>query len=909
MPEPILPKVSPHQTKEPYPLLTTKLYIPLRPAHCVSRPRLVQRLNQGLKCKLILISAPPGFGKTTLMSDWLHQTRTPTAWFSLDTADNDPIYFLKYLITACRNLDAEVGKGALARLQSPQLPATETILISLLNDFVALTNDFVVVLDDYHLLQNQQIHDLVTFLLVHQPAPMHLVIASRADPPLQLARLRSQNQVAEIRAHELGFTTEESTIFFNEKLKLALSEKEITVLGSRTEGWIAGLQLAALSLQDCRDPAGFIKAFNGDNRYIVDYLLEEVLLRQPETIQNFLLRTSILDRLSGSLCDAVLNQQGSQSILTDLERGNLFLFSLDDERVWFRYHPLFAELLQQRLRQYLPAQIATLHQRASEWFEQHNLLNHAVEHALAGKDFNRANRLIRQAAESMMLRSEIATLKKWLEALPETTLIQQPLLCIYHAITLVLGGQPLRVAESRLKDALKADHGSVITGEVIAFRALIAAYQGKVQQSVELCEQAMKLLPAESLFFRSFIVGFLGLNYLYRGEIKIARQAFREAITLSQQTGNVMISVLAQCHLAELAVLEGQLKAARTIYEQALTSARDSQGQLQPISGIALIGLGNIYREWNHFNMARQYYNEGIRLVSQWGEIGALGGYLGLARIKQAEQDFESARQFFQQAQEIAIRFDAMEMDDYIVASYLVRLWLAEGKIDAAMAWAKERKLDCHFGHDNFQTKDGSTLSILRMFEYLTFARVWLAQECPEESLMILNHLLKYAEQAGWTAFMIEMLILQALAFKMQGERETALTALKRALVLAEPGNFVRLFLDEGQPLIKLLEQILNNFKRKVDTDLSPRFIKHLLLASKVPVKSADQEQQIEPLSDRELEVLQLIGSGLSNQEIANQLFISLNTVRTHTKNINSKLNVHSRTQAIVKAKEAGLLL
>jgi len=895
-----------------YPILTTKLFIPFLQSNLVSRNRLIDRLSQGSKHKLTLISAPAGFGKTTLLSEWIHQSQAPSAWFSIDKGDNDPIHFLNYVIAALQTIDENIGSGIRSLLKSPRLPNMQSMLINLINDLAQFGDNFLLVFDDYHLIEDQKIHDLIGFMLEHLPPKMHLVMATRSDPPLPLARLRSQNQVLELRAADLCFTLDETAILFNERLCLGLSQDNLAMLESRTEGWIAGLQLAALSIQNRNDVQSFIQHFSSDNRYIMDYLFEEVLSQKSQDVQQFLLHTSILDRLSGSLCDAVTQGQNSQQMLRVLDRENLFIFPLDSERKWLRYHQLFVDLLRQRLRQMHGALVPELYYLASQWFEQNKFIDEAVEYALMGEDFDRAISLIQRHAETKLMQSEIVTIQKWIERLPETEVRTRPQLCIYHSVTLLYSGHPFSEAESRIRDALAADASESISAEVTAFRGLVAAFQGKNQESIQLSRQALEQLPEDRLFFRSFITGFLGLNYLYSGEIEAARQTFTKAVTLGQKIGNLMISVLAQCHLAELCFLEAKLKQAKTNYEQTLEWANDDQGMIQPIGGYVLIGLGNLYREWNDFDTAEHYFNRGIELVKKWGEIAAMHGYIGLAKINQIRGDFQTSQKLFQEARGIAERFDAMDLDDLTVAYYQARSWIAHGDIEQAEQWAISRNLDPKSDIDNIIKKIDQSLTLLPEFEITTLARLYIARKEPEDALTILQALEPILEQKGWIAFTIENLMLQAIALHELDEDNQAISLFRRSLSLAEAGGFIRLFVDEGEPVKAMLVNLLHERAALKEIDpqysVSKSYLNKLFAAFETDSQVRRKSGLLESLTDREIEVLHLIAAGLSNQEIANKLFISLNTVRTHTKNINNKLNTHSRTQAVAKARELGVI-
>jgi LuxR family maltose regulon positive regulatory protein len=929
-------------------LLTTKLYIPPVRPELVPRPRLVERLDAGLHRKLTLISAPAGFGKTTLLSEWVAGYDQPVAWLSLDEGDNDPARFLAYLVAALRTVEERIGEGTLAALQSPRPPPLERLLTVLINE-VNVAPDagdrprsgpqerFILVFDDYHLITAQPIHDALTFLLDHLPGNMHLVIATRADPPLPIARLRGRGQLTELRLSDLRFTLDEMAAFLTQVMGLALTADDIAALATRTEGWIAGLQLAALALHSAvsmrrpEDIAGFIQAFTGSDRHILDYLVEEVIQHQPPAVQAFLLHTSILDQLSGPLCDAVIGDQPlsireveqtdkssvrrvsdspSGEILAYLERNNLFVVPLDNERRWYRYHHLFADLLSQRLHEAQPDLVPILHGRASAWYEQHGRMDEAIGHALSAGDLEWAAHLTEQAAESTMLRSQLATLQGWVEALPDEMVLARPLLCVYHAIGLLLSGRPLDAVEARLQDATAADAAGSVAGEVTVLRGLLAAYRGEIRQSAELSERALELLPEDSLFFRSFVAGYLGLAHLYGGDAAAARSAFAEAVRISQQVGNLTNAVLAMYHLADLRALQGQLPEAQALYEEALELAVDRQGRRQPIAGIALVGVGRLLRERNDLEGATRALSEGIELIKRWGEVGALSGYIGLARVRQAQGDAECARRAMQAAEQLAIKFDAMKADDIMVAIYQVRLWLAQGDLEAAARWVEERGLERAISQGELDTEaHGAPLPLLRLYEYVTLAHVYVARSRLDEALSVLAHLQRVVEDGGWTTLLIQVLILQALALDARGDVAQAVAPLDRALSLAEPGGFVRVFVDEGEPMARLL-------RHAASRGVALKYVSGLLAAFDASDRGRAGEGPphpraqllVEPLTERELEVLRLLVTHLSSTEIAEELVVSANTVRSHIKSIYSKLNVHSRADAVQRARELKLL-
>ena len=905
------------------PLLTTKLYVPSVRPRLVPRPRLIERLNAGLHRKLTLVSAPAGFGKTTLLSEWVAGCERPVAWLSLDEGDNDPTRFLAYLAAALRTVGVEVEEGIFAGAGVPA--AMEACLTTLVNQVNTAPAPFILVLDDYHFVTAQPVHDTLTFFLDHLPPNLHLVIATRADPPLPVARLRGRGQLTELRLTDLRFTPDEAATFLNQVMGLGLSAEDVAALEARTEGWIAGLQMAAVSIQEQEDVAGFIQAFTGSNRYILDYLVEEVLQRQPESVQTFLLQTSILDRLTGPLCDAVVGEIGdwraeiddhhqypisniqSQAILEYLESFNLFILPLDNERRWYRYHRLFADLLRQRLHQAHLDHTPVLHRRASEWFEQNGLVAEAIDHALAAEDLERAADLIEQNAEATLMRGEAATFLRWISVLPDELVHARPSLCVFYAWMLLMHGQPLKVIESFLHNADRGDE--IVAGRVTALRGLMAGFQGQVSRAVELSHRALEQLPEEDQFVRTFAAWLLGMFQLVGGEGMVDSQPLDDVLRMSQRAGNVMLSVMVVCNQAELLMRQGQLHEAAATYRKALELATDAQGQRMPIAGQALIGLGELSRQWGDLDAAVRYLVEGIQLTEQWSEVGPLEAYICLARIRQAQGDVDGAWQALEKAQELAVKFDLTDLDDLTVAMFQAWMCVAQGDLGPARRWAEERDL-YQYVDSPLQEKAGDPYDHrMRKYELLVLARLLIAQGQSAEALKLLGSLVPLAEWRGRPGMLIEIYALQALACQAQGDVEQAMAALERALSLAEPEGYVRIFADEGEPMARLLQEAARR-------GIAPGFVNKSLAAFGVskdrgteePLPSPRTQPLPEPLSARELEVLRLLNTHLSSTEIAEELFISVNTARFHIKNIYGKLGVHGRSEAIQRARELGLL-
>lgn len=931
-------------------LLTTKLYIPPVRSELVPRPRLIERLNAGLHRKLTLISAPAGFGKTTLLSEWIAGCGRPVAWVSLDESDNDPARFLAYFVAALQTLAlsadgtsviegiearqetvANIGEAALAMLQSPQPPPIESILTTLINEIAIITNEFVLVLDDYHLIDAYPIHDALTFLLGHLPPQMHLSIAGRADPPLPLARLRGRGQLTELRAADLRFTPDEAAAFLNDVMGLGLSTEDIATLDARTEGWIAGLQMAALSMQARKDVSGFIKAFSGSHRFVLDYLVEEVLDRQSSDVQEFLLKTSILERMTAPLCDAVTGRAGSQIILTRLEQANLFLIPLDDERRWYRYHHLFADLLRSRLEQPLPSVspasgedegggVPALHRRASEWYEKKGLISEAVGYALAANDIERVVRLVAGNALAMIYHSELRTLVRWLDALPDEAVRSQPWLCVAHAWTLAQAGkfdavEPLLqevekalvgpdehiegpvLSDASLWTGLKAvtqseAEGQRIVGHIAAIRAYAAALRGEISRAVELAREALEHLPAGDLMVRGYTTTLLSAVLRLSGDLVAAAEASAEALVIGQAAGDSHLVADVLCDLAALHFLQGQL-------HKAVTTCRDAQqiadkyvrqgGRPLPVMGYAYIRLSVVLREWNDLETATRCAREGLELCRQWGQADVLVyGYSEVAKVSQAIGDADDALDAIQNGERIAISVSPWL--GIHVAAQQARLWLVQGNLEAASRWVQESGLsiDDRFGFQH-------------LFRYIILARVLIAQGAFDKAVGLLARLLEVTEAAGAIGYVIEILVLQTLALQALGKVDQALTALERALSLAEPEGYVRTFIDEGALIGELLRQAAVR-------GIAPDYVSKLLSALGATPPRSHTPTLIEPLSERELEVLRLLTTHLPHAEIAEKLFISINTVRSHVKNIFSKLNVHNRIEAVQRAEELGLI-
>jgi LuxR family maltose regulon positive regulatory protein len=900
----------------PTPLLSTKLHRPLPRAHLVRRSLLLERLTQGVTGPLTLVSAPAGFGKTTLLAQWIETNSIPVAWLSLDPEDNDPTRFLSYLIASLQTIDDHLGTNAFALLYTPQPPSPETVITLLTNELSRLGDAvLILVLDDYHVITAEPLHHALATLIEHLPAQVRLVISTRADPPLPLARLRARGQLTEVRVAHLRFSPEEASIFLRIVMDLSLSPEQIVALAQRTEGWIAGLQLAALALQGRAEIADFLSGFTGSHRFVLDYLTEEVLSRQPAPVQAFLLHTSILERLSGSLCDHVRGQEDSQTMLEALDRENVFVIPLDELRHWYRYHHLFAELLRSRLQQAEPHLVPELHRRASAWYEQHGFFAEAVQHALAIPDGQRAARLIEPIALPTALQGRIYTALGWLNALPDTVIHARPRLCIHYAQLLTLTNRIeeaealLQRAEQAIGEQIPSEQAQISQGYIFDARADIALFSGDIPQAVSLAQQALSLLPETEVLPYAGSLATTMRAYLVTGDVSSTSQrAVTAAAGFIRAAEDLFSRVSSLCVLARLHTLQGHLRQAVTTYEHVRQAVPGTEVLQTVFSNVFYyVGLGDLLREWNHLDEAEQHLRQGIALIKDaWVVepfVAALG-YTALARLEQARGNIPAALEALDILAQVAGRRRFAASVAPQLAATRVQLELTQGNLAAAMRWAATSGLSA----------DSYDVPYARESEYLAFVRVWIAQArnglvppLLQDVLHLLERLQKSAEANARGSSVLEIHLLRALALEVQGNRTAALSMLERALVLAEPEGYVRLFVDEGAPMLTLLHLAHGR-------TIVPGYVATLLAvlgeqpASKLPRSSSETGVLVEPLTEREREVLRLLMEGASNREIAQRLILSINTVKRHVYNICGKLGVQSRTQVLVKARALKLI-
>jgi LuxR family transcriptional regulator, maltose regulon positive regulatory protein len=908
-------------------ILSTKLYLPPPQPRAVHRPRLIARLDEGLQRnrKLTLLSAPAGFGKTTLVSEWVTAGEHPAAWLSLDEGEGDPTRFLTYLVAALRTVAPDVGETVTRALQSSQPPPIPSMLTALLNEIAALPDSVVLVLDDYHVIDSKPVDDALAFLIEHLPPQLYLVIMTREDPRLPLSRLRALGQLTELRAADLRFTPAEAAEFLNEAMGLNLSAGDVSALETRTEGWIAGLQLAALSMQGREDVSGFIRAFTGDNRYIVDYLVEEVLQRQPEHVREFLLRTSILHRLSGPLCNAVTGRDDSRALLEHLERGNLFVVPLDDNRHWFRYHHLFAEVLRARATTEQASQMPVWHLRASEWHEQHGVPSEAIRYAVAGEDFARAAHLVELASHAMLATRQDETFLGWLRSLPDEQVRRRPVLSVYYALALL--SYDLDAAEARLIDAERgldaleraepppdeivvSDKAGLrsLPGIIAIVRAYRAGALGDVTGIVTYARQASDLLPESDHLWRGGAAALLAIAYWTTGELEAAYQAMSEARALLATTDDVSQLISGSIIQADIRAAQGRLRDAAEIFDHDLGLIAEQGEPMSPPIADLFVAIAELHRERNDLEAA-------VQQLQRSKEIGEHSGiseyrhrwYILMARIEEARGNQDSAQPLLDEAERLYVPSPDPILQP--IVAWKARLWIRQDRLAEASAWAEQSRLTV-----------GDDLSYLREFEHVTLARLLIARyrrdrdgDAIRDAVALLARLQRAAEKGGRNGSLIEILILQALAHEARGDVQGALAPLERALTLAEPEGYARVYIDEGAPMYRLLSALSDRGRMP---DYTARLLAGfdevdppaLARIAAVPPVASHSQPLVEPLSQRELEVLRLVAQGLSNREISERLFVAVSTIKGHNRIIFDKLQVRRRTEAVARARELGLL-
>jgi len=887
------------------PLLQTKIYLPLKQSDIVSRPRLIEALSDIADRKLTLISAPAGFGKTTAVSGWVRDSDIPACWLSLDSGDNDLHQLLRYMVLSLQQVDQHIGEGVSAALEGSSPPAHDLLLTELINDIAITEDPFILVLDDYHVIESQEVHDAIDYLLDHMPPLMHLTITTRVDPPLSLSRLRAQGQLVELRSAELRFTMKETTAFLNDCMGIALPTEDVSALEDKTEGWIASLQLAALSLKGRENKQEFIAAFSGSHRYIIDYLVDEVMSAQTDEERDFLMGTSILERLHAPLCDEVMGISSSRQMLERLDKANMFLIALDDDRSWYRYHHLFSEFLSQRLLADGPERAAELHVRAADWMNENEFVEQAFKHALAASDYEKAAEIVDPIVLSMVGTGQLLTLLKWTESFPDEVLDQHQWLLLARAYACLMSGdvpsvEPLlKRAETRLGEISDPEVQSEIIGNVMVIRAFIARGMGRFEEAIELSRNALERLPGSGRMVHAAAYGNTGFPLYVLGMHAEAKPYLLEARNIGPRENPYPV-LAAVSWLGKIAEHKSDLDAAEEVYAYINGHATDL-GCISPlpVGGYGHLGMGRLFYERNDLEQAETHIVEGVEDGEQGSEVAIMMmGYGALIKLRQTQGRLDEADEVFGKAHALG-RSAARAFEYTQLASWEALQSLKRGDIKTASAWAEAT------------LPETTDYEFRRQESDRVLAKVLIAGGKPSEATELLGRLLEAVETDGRYGDAIGILALLAIAHDKDGKRDEAIATLTRAIKLAEPQGYIRTFIDEGKPMADLL--------RVVATEHSlTAYIRNLLdafaaegsgpeRASSLP-SSQMTGYLVDPLSERELEVLAHMAGGQKHQEIADQLFVTINTVRTHTKSIYSKLQVNSKTDAINRGRELELI-
>lgn len=868
-------------------LLHTKLSQPPLRSMVVARKRICEYANQGLLggnefCrKLTLVSAPAGYGKTSMVSEWLRSLEVQAAWLSLDELDNDPFRFLAYFLAALQEIYPKFAESLQAMLQMPQRPQLDIVLTILLNELSTLPTLTALVLDDYQAIDNLTIHQSISFLLERLPPCLHLVLITRQDPLIAISRLRARNQILEIRQDDLRFNLEEISRFMNQIMQLSLQPEDIRALERRTEGWVAGLQLVGLSLHGTRDRSGFIKGFTGSNRFILDYLMEEVVSHQAEDVRDFLLDTAILERLSGPLCDAVTGKSGSQEMLEKLDQANMFIVPLDQSRTWYRYHRLFSDLLchQKRLKSQ-PMEEATLHQRASQWFKNEGYLAEAIQHSLNAQDWVKAAQLIGEISDWMFKHGEIITVIGWMEKLPKELVLNHPDLCMSYAWALLLTEKYEQSTPVLARVEKLAPTGSLLQGQVATAQAYLARATGDNQRVIETSKMALSLIPESDLNSRGSLLMNLGLVYWHEGQLKEAEPTLVEAQESAAANDNLYVQLTSEIFLARTLISRGAIRKAAARYPSII-----QRGPQVPVTALAHFDLGFLYYEWNELEKAEVNLQQGLDLSKRTGNVEfQIAGLLLQVYLSLARQDWKMASQIADQACRLAEGFSTLTR--YRCAACQTLLALAMEDLKSASYWSEQNteKVDPHPFY---------------RFLGLNQSRLFIAQGKLEAAAEQLKSCYKRAYKAGWGYALVAVRVLQALA---AGNSPASSEYLNDALSIAAPEGYIRTFTDAGGGLVPLLRE-------SAQCGNHPEYARQLLssLGEKTESLGSSRSILVEALSEREVEVLRLVTEGLSNREIARRLFISTGTAKTHVHNLCGKLGVRNRTEAARRAIELGL--
>lgn len=877
------------------PLIATKHRVPVRRAAAVERERLLDALDEAACLPLTLVCAPPGFGKSTLLSEWAGRRRATVAWVSLDAGDSDVARFAAYLVAALAEVLPATATSTAPFVGALPQGGIETLLTSVVNEAAAAESSLTIVLDDYHLIESSQVHRAMEFLVEHLPPTWHLIVSARSEPPLPLARWRARSRLAELGPAALRFTTGEGAEFLRRTMGLVVEDETAAALTETTEGWAAGLQMAALALRGRADPDGFVREFTGSHHYIVDYLVGEVLAGQPPPIRRFLLQTSILERLCGPLCDAVTGGGDGAATLAALNRGAVFLEALDEGGRWYRYHRLFADLLRHLLTAEHPGMEVELHRRAGAWCREHGLAQAAVGHFMAAGDWQVAADLVEGVAEAVLSDGEFASLAAWVEAFPPEEVQARPGLRALYAAALFYTGRPVEQVEGVLAEVEASGVATEAQGTAAALRAVMAVVRGEGERSREYAQRALDLLPPERSLLRVLAGASLGLAALHDGDLSLAEGAFREMRRAAEAAGSLVFRAMAVRRLGGAAALRGDLTEAEIFFRQIVEFAGERGGRRHPLAGLGLTGLGQVLWERNELAEAEARLREGLALSRRLGPAFALDGLVGLSRVLAARGDFPAAAAALAEAAVMAERFDVTETDDAYVAALTARLHLAEGDLAGAARWAEGRDID------TAGPEPPSPGFYPGEAEATTLARLLLRTGRPEGALVQVEALLTRAEDQGRLGSVIELEMLRALALDGSGAPRPAMVALARVVSLASAHGHLRVFLDEGDPLAALL-------RRGVSEGVLPPYARTVLAALGPSPLPKGLPGLREALTDREQRVLRLLAGPLSVPEIARELYVAPSTIRTHLKAVYRKLGVNRRAAAVDRARRLQLL-
>lgn len=897
-----------------YPILDTKLFIPEVKSELVRRKRLILLLNEGVDKRLILISAPAGFGKTTLLSEWVSQSDTPVAWISIDSADNDPIYLIQYIIVALQTIEPQFANDVLELLTSPHQMTTDSIMLFLIKEIEKFPCRFILAMDDYHLINTQKTNRILELLLERMPQQMCLAIATRADPGFPFSRLRVTNQLTEIRISDLYFTKEETSLFFSQVMQLDLTEKEIEKLLSRTEGWIAGLQLAALSLKDRGDVQDFIDDFAGNDRLVADYLAEEVLRRQPQEIQQFLIRTSILNRFSESLCAHITGQKDCQTILERLEQDNLFLVPLDTKRQWYRYHHLFADLLKQRLLLNDRDWVDQLHIKASDWYQTNGCREEAIDHAIAAKDFKQAAELMEKMLENSWQGGEQVMIINWLKKLPDQIISSYPNLCICHSSILFESGQqdlaeaclskldaslsinPSALKHNQEENPIRKGGGlavSEIQGRIAAQRTYWATFKGDLDSIDRYSQQALDHLNKKDDAWKMLVYLGSAISSEVRGDVEAAMKTHYEAVNYAKRSGSVYYYLYTRLWLALVLKTMGQLPESMEICQQLLSDVNEKKLTFNIAKGHAFGAWGEMIYERNELEESYAYARKGVALLEEGHDINNIGWrYVCLGNILCSRRDIDSTNALVPKMEALLATWAIPPWIASSIEAVRSRIWMMRNNIKEIESWVEQNMIEPEGGLNRFYES-----------KYVELSRILVHLGRCDDAQKIISPLLIKQEREGRGLHLIETLMVQTRIFKIKNRINEAIDTLARAFSVASPGGYLRVFADEK----KLVGNLLNKFSDSQKEEQRSFIMK--LRAELVKEKTVSYSHVlVEQLSEREMDVLRIISAGLSNKKTAESLFISVNTLKTHLQNIYGKLGVHNRTEAVFKAKEIKIL-